>query len=381
MKKALTALVALMLILPLTAFAINAEDFVVSDVVDDTDKYYFYARLLMQDMSLEEKIAQMFIISPQQLAQDAFATEVNEQMAASVRDCAVGGVMLQGENIISGQQLKALSADLQHAADKGNHIPLFIAAEEEGGYVERIALKLGLAGTPSLRELADIGYEEDAYFHGETLAMRLKEYGMNLNFAPVGDLGDNAAAQGVKDRYTGMDAMVTAAITSKIVKGMQEHGVISAMKHFPGETGMAENIPTSYSELISENLLPFQNAIEQGMGMIMVSSLPVAAIDSSVPAMFSETVCEYLLREELGFEGVIITSKLSSDSVSANYSAGEAVMNAIDAGCDMMLLPTDYASAHHAVLQAVKNGSIPEERINQSVVRILALKIISGMIE
>ena len=380
MKTTLIVLLVVWMLLPLTAYAISAEDFVVSDDVDDTDKYYFYARLLMADMTPEEKVAQLFITNPEQLTQNAEAVSVTEDMQNRIRECAPGGVMILGQNIVSGEQLNAMCNAMQNASSLGRGIPLFIAAEEEGGYVERIAMKLGLEDTPSLAQLANTGYEEDAYFHGQTLALRLKEYGINLNFAPVGDVRSNESESFVKERYAGNDAQLTAMITTQIAKGMQDEGILPVMKHFPGESGGEDIITASYAEMM-QNMLPFRQAVENEIGMIMVSSIPVQALDAGVPAMFSAVVCDGLLREELGFEGVVVTDKLCSPSIKAQFATGDAAVRAIEAGCDMLLLPEDYQMACSAILKAVDSGLITQERIDQSVVRILALKIISGMID
>ena len=379
MKRLLAAMLILMLMLPLAANAISADDFVVSDDLDvnDTDKYYFYARLLMSEMTLEEKAAQLFIVAPEQLAAEADKTCVSDDMANALRVQAVGGVMIGGENIVSEGQLTDLIGDMQKAATDGNGIPLLIVAEEEGGYVERIAMKLGLEGTPSLEEIAALGYEEDAWFQGQVLVNRLKDYGFNMNLAPVADLRNNTDGFG---RFAGKDAENTAAIVSSIVQGMQQEGVIAAAKHFPGETGEA-TIGTSYTQMKNESLLPFERIIENGARAIVVSGKRALALDAEVPAMFSDTVCEKMLREELGFEGVIVTHFLNDAEITSAFGSKEAALNAIHAGCDMLLMPADYAAAHQAVVEAVQNGEVSQQRLEQSVVRILAMKIMAGLID
>jgi len=372
-------MLTLMLMLPLTANAISAEDFVVSDDVDvnDTDKYYFYARLLMSDMTLEQKAAQLFIVAPEQLAAEADRIQVNGNMEKTLRSQTVGGVMISGENIVSAEQLTQLTGNMQDAATAGSGIPLLIVAEEEGGYVERIAMKLGLEGTPSLEEIAALGYEEDAWFQGQVLAKRLTDFGFNMNLAPVADLRGNTDGYG---RFAGEDAENTSVIVSAMMQGMQQEGVIAAVKHFPGETGDV-TIGSSHTQMQNRNLLPFEKVIGNGAMAIVVSGKRVSAIDADVPAVFSGTVCEKLLREELGFEGVIVTHFLNDAEIMSAYSSKEAALNAIHAGCDMLLLPADYTAAHQAVVEAVQNGEVPLQRLEQSVVRILAMKIMAGLID
>ena len=341
MKRLLTVLLALLLLCS-QAFAITAEDFVVSDQVDDTDKYYFYARMLISDMTLEEKAAQLFAVPAEVWREDMRA----------------GGVMITGKSIVSEAQLKQKTQSMQLAAGE---IPLFVMAEEEGGYVSRIAMKLGYDAAAPYGEMAQNRDYESAYLSAYAIGTYLATLGINVNLAPSCELKANTQEDLIPMRYAGEDERVVSGMAVQTVKGLDDAGITAGIKHFTG-SGMQV----------------FKDAKDAGAGIVVVSATDESVYDPGIACAFSPVVCENLLRDEVKFEGVVMTSLLSS--VGAKDASGQAVM-AIKAGCDMLLMPGSYDEALDAVLDAVRNGDITEERINYSVQRIVALKIMAGLID
>lgn len=382
MKKTLFVFAILLsFFLPKAGFCMSAEDFVVSDQVDDHDKHYFYARMIVADMTLEEKAAQLFIIDPDAVCENGNPFELTEDGVNVFASLTPGGVMIRGKNIKSEEQLRSFCVDMQMNANINTGIPLFIAAEEEGGYVERVAMKLGLTGTSSMGELGDSGHEEDAYYHGKALGERLWELGINMNFAPFAVIGENLETDTIAQRHIGNDAQTVANLSSQIIAGMQEQHVSAVMKYFPTENRTDGTIDDSIYRLKEEASLPYVTGIRNGLGFILVANQPIKELTDHVPASMSDAVCTDWLREELRFEGVIISDLLTDEQVVSQYGRNTALLQAFNAGCDMFLLTEDYPETVDVMVQAIKRGEITEERLNRSVVRIVAGKIISGMIE
>ena len=333
--KRLFAVLVLLLLLCNQAFAINAEDFVVSDQVDDTDKYYFYARMLISDMTLEEKVAQLFVVP---------MDEWDAGMQA-------GGVMVTNKSIVSESQMKEDIAAMQAAAGE---IPLFVIAEEEGGYVSRIAMKLGYEAAAPYGELAGNKDFDGAYDNAKHIGAYLENLGINVNLAPNAERKNNSAEDLIPMRYAGTDENTVAKLAVATVNGLKDAGIAAGIKYFDGS-----------------QIHVFAEGKNAGAGIVVVSE----------SEMFSERVVETLLRDQAGFEGIVMTSALSESTVTAQYTSGEAAVKALQAGCDMLLLPKDYDAAFDAVMDAVKDGKIPEETITYCVQRIVAGKIIAGFIQ
>ena len=365
--------------------AAGAEDFSVNDEEEELLRqgHEGAAMYLMRDMSLEEKICQMFFVTPEQLSGETFTTAYSDALAEAFERYPVGGVMMFGQNIYDGESILALNSALTEASMRRGGIGVMIGIGEEGGRAAPLTKKLGLSAIPAPRQMT----ADDAWEWGREVAGRLKEYGFNLDLAPSADMYVEGGNTEIGDRSFSYDSSETAACALLFMNGLQENGVISVYKHFPGIGTVDSNtrlgwghITQNMAEIRSRALVPFYSAVWEGCGMILVTAIDMAEVDENVPACFSPSVVRGLLRNTMGYRGVIITDSLRSGRVTQNYSSGKAAVEAIRAGCDMILLPKDFQGALRAVTEAVASGEISAERIDESVQRILALKISFGLV-
>lgn len=344
----------------------------------------------IQSMSLEEKVGQLFYVtignleSPE-LERSNQYTELSERGKSTLYQYHPGGVILMGGNIQTDSQVSVLTATLQ----ENSEIPLFIGVDEEGGTVSRLGNAGGISmeNVGSMREIGDTGNPVQAYETGEILADGLVSFGFNMDFAPVADVLTNSNNYEIGPRSFGSDASLTAAMVSAEVQGLQTHGVSAVAKHFPGHGGVIGNshnnlqyVETSIEELRQVEFLPFQAAIQSDTDAILISHLVLTAIEPEQPSTLSQSVVTGLLRDELGYEGVVITDSFQMGSITENYSQSEAAVLAVQAGCDMVLMPVEYSACYQGVLEAVRNGTISEEQIDEACFRILAAKIKRGIL-
>lgn len=290
--------------------------------------------------------------------------------------------MMFSKNIQDRDQICAMLANLQ-AYSK---YPLFLGVDEEGGsLVARVANSgtISVPTFPNMMEIGNTGNPEEAYEVGRTIGTYLKDLGFNLDFAPIADVLVNPENQVIGERAFGSDAELVAKMVKRVVEGLQEQEVSAVLKHFPGHGGTEADshegtaiLNRTLEELRSEEFLPFQSGIEAGADMIMVGHISVPEVTGDdTPATLSETVITDLLRNELGFDGIIITDSMSMGAIVDHYGPGEAAVQVIRAGGDMILMPQDFVEARQAVLEAVYQQEITEERINESLRRIYRIKL------
>ena len=330
------------------------------------------AKELVQTMTLEEKVGQMFLARcPQQGA---------GQTAASLH---LGGYVLFYRDVagLSKDQLRNTIAGWQRQAA----IPLFIAVDEEGGDVVRVSLN------PALRS-APFAAPQSIYRSGGLAALTadakekgrlLHDLGFNVDLAPVADVS-TSPYDFMYSRAIGRDARVTAQAVAAQVQGLHQGGVCATLKHFPGYGNNGDThygVVTDYrgdQTFFNSDLLPFNAGVNAGAELVLVSHNRVSAFDGSRPASLSPAV-HRLLRDKLGFEGLIITDDLAMGGVTQLYSVDDLAVLAIAAGNDM-LLSSDPQTQISAVLRAVREGRLSEEKIDQAVERILWIKIRAGLI-
>ncbi len=381
-----TGLPALILVLALLAVcAAGAEDFSVSDEGEELlqQGYEGAAMYLMREMTLDEKICQLFFVSPEQLSGEDITTSYTDAFAEGFDAYPVGGILMFGQNIYDGESLLAMNTALTYASKRRGGIGVIIGIGEEGGRAAPLTGKLGLSAIPAAREMT----ADDAYDWGHTIGERLKRYGFNLDLAPCADMYVEGGNTEIGDRSFSYDSSRTAACALLFMNGLQENGIISVYKHFPGIGTVESNtrlgwghIGENMAEIRSRALIPFYSAVWENCGMILVTAIDLTEVDPNVPACLSPSVVRGMLRNTMGYKGVIVTDSLRSGRVTANYSSGRAAVLALQAGCDMILLPKDFPAAFDAVKQAVLSGEISESRIDESVQRILALKISFGLV-
>lgn len=263
-------------------------------------------------------------------------------------------------------------------------IPLIISADEEGGNVGRLMYKLGTTFIHSMYSYKDEG-PETAYQNALTIGTDMVSCLFNTDYAPVADVWTNPANTVIGDRAYSDDFEQAAELVASAVQGFTDAGVVCCLKHFPGhgdtDTDTHEGaavVNKSLEELRAGELLPFISGIEAGADMVMIGHITVTALDE-VPATISEAVISGLLREELGWDGVVITDSLDMGAM-AGYDNGEVCVRFIEAGGDILLGVPDLAAAVSAVEAAVSEGRLTEQRLDESVQRILELKIEHGII-
>ena len=329
------------------------------------------------EMPLEDKVAGLFIITPEALTGTDVAIKAGDTTKEKLSQYAVGGLIYAKQNIKSADQLKEMISGTQGFSK----YPLFIGIDEEGGSVSRIA-ESGLAD--NVGTMGDIGTSGDpskAIEAGSAIAAYLSEYGFNLDFAPVADviLEGNSI---IGDRSFGSNAGDDAAMVSACVEGLQEGDVSACLKHFPGlgsttedtHEGMATSEKTK-EDFETTDFLSFQGGIDAGADFVMVSHLSVPNITGdNTPSSLSDKMITDILRGELGFNGIVITDAMDMKAVTDYYTSDEAAVKALQAGADMILMPEDFEAAYQGVLDAVNNGTLSEERINESLQRIYRVK-------
>ena len=264
-------------------------------------------------------------------------------------------------------------------------LPVFLATDEEGGQVRRLSGR-GFDDVPYIDTMYSVGQTGDkkkAEETGKTIGTYLSEYGFNVDFAPVADIFSNPENTVIADRAFGNDADTVSGMVSSFVKGMKEAGVCATLKHFPGHGDTSEDShaggAASYRtlrEMEESELLPFQAGIDAGAQFVMAGhiSLP-SVLPDDTPASLSYDILTGLLRNRMGFEGIIITDALNMGAVTSRYGSADAAVQAFMAGADMILMPADFESAYQGILQAAQYGIISEERLNDSVRRILCVKL------
>ena len=333
----------------------------------------------VEAMTLEEKVAGLFIITPEQLTGVGTAVQAGESTREALEQYPVGGLVYFAKNIQSEQQLKEMLANTASYS----RYPLFLGVDEEGGQVARVAKTLGLENVGPMAEVGASGDVNAAYAAATAIASYLKEYGFNLDFAPVADVLTNPDNTVIGDRSFGSDPALVSQMVAAAVRGFQENGVNACIKHFPGHgdtagdshDGQVETDRT-LEEMQAAEFLPFTAGIEADVNMVMVGhiSAPGLTDGDKVPASMNEKIITDVLRKQLGYNGIVITDAMNMSAISQYYTADEAAVRALKAGADMILMPEDFVTAYEGVIAAVQNGTIDEARINDSLTRILRVK-------
>lgn len=328
-------------------------------------------------MPLEAKVAGLFIVTPEAITGVSTAVQAGDGTREALAQYPVGGLIYFKKNIQSADQITSMLDNTELYM----RYPLFLAVDEEGGSVARLAEAGVGTKVDNAKTIGESGDTNNAYQAGLTIGGDLSRIGFNLDFAPVADLAnvDNSA---IGTRSYGGDAATAAGYVSAAVQGLSEQGITSCLKHFPGigsstqdtHTGLAATSRTA-EQFRSEEFTVFQAGIDAGADMIMIGHISAPELTgSNDPCTFSEAVVTDILRNEMGFEGVIITDAMNMKAVSDYYDSAEAAIQALRAGCDMILMPEDFEMAYNGVLQAVNDGIISEERINDSLRRIYRIK-------
>ncbi|WP_128099952.1 beta-N-acetylhexosaminidase [Paenibacillus sp. DCT19] len=338
---------------------------------------------ILQSMSLREKVGQMLLIG-------FHGTEAAGDIETFIQQYPVGGVIYFARNAESPEQVEKLSQGLQSIASASDHIPLWISIDQEGGMVSRITE--GIALMPGQMAIAAAGSQDDAYQAAYISGIELRSMGINMNFAPVLDVNNNAANPVIGVRSFGEKADAVAEYGVRAVMGYQDAGVVATAKHFPGhgdtDTDSHLDLPVIHHDRERMNqveLVPFRAAIAAGVGAVMSAHIYFPALESErLPVTLSRSVLHGLLREEFGYEGMIVTDCMEMDAIAVHYGTVEAAVMAVEAGADLVLIshtPRLQIEAYEALIAAVQQERISEERIDESVIRLLRYKSKHGLLD
>lgn len=362
-------------------------------------------KAIIDKMTLEQKVAQLFVVSPETLTGVDSVQYAGDMTYQALQDYPVGGIVFAKDNIDSSSQFGTMTDNLQSYSEEISGLPLFLAAAEEGGSASVLGNNDNLdeyyensysddgsdyssssansvhSGATSMSEIGRKDDSNNAYEAGKSIGSLMSAYGLNLDLAPVADvLSGNST--GIGDRTFGTDAQTVSDMALEVIRGIQEEDVNAAMKYFPGYGAASSNmsgfpvINSSLDELKKKEFLPYSNAIAQGMDFVMVGHISVPNVTGDdTPASLSEKMISEVLRKDLGFKGIVMTDYLNDKTIVKNYGAADAAVKAIQAGADLLLEPDDLEAAYEGVLKAVKKGDITEDRLDESIYRILRVKL------
>ncbi|MCL1997318.1 MAG: hypothetical protein FWG65_00950 [Turicibacter sp.] len=320
---------------------------------------------IIAQMTVEEQIAQLFIVRmPTNLGQ---AEDLARQ--------GIGGFVFFAENVHSIEQVQRDIERVQNSS----RIPLFIAVDEEGGRVSRVG-RLFEPTPPALR-LTEQGFVFETH---RTIGERLAFLGFNMNFAPVADVRTNPANTVIGDRAFSNDAEVAAIMVALAVSGLRSADILPVIKHFPGHGDTVQDSHYQAAFYLHDRerfdaveALPFISGIESGAAGVMIGHItaPLLTPDTpDTPIIFLDLIQE-ILREEMGFEGIIITDALDMGGLTNYFTAEEILVNAFLAGSDILLMPVDVQNAQNIMLNAYETGQFSTERLHESLRRILEIKL------
>ncbi len=352
---------------------------------DDTDKDAEKSRAqeVFESLTLDEKIGQLFIVDPETLNgtvdEYELATGFNDSIGNNMKAYPVGGIIHFAVNIIDPDQIQKFNSGLQ----KASKVPLMIAVDEEGGTITRIASNdsFDVKEFPDMYEIGATGDTANAEEVGETIGAYLKDYGFNVDFAPVSDVFTNPDNTVIGERAFSSDADTAAEMVSACIEGFHKSGMICTIKHFPGHGDTDADshlgyvsVSKTWDELKECELIPFIEN-KDSTDMIMAAHITLPNITGEeLPATLSKDIITDKLRNEIGYDGVIITDSMKMGAISTEYESGDATVKALQAGVDIILMPASLSESFEAVKAALDNGTLDEERIDESVMRILRLK-------
>ena len=343
-----------------------------------------WAERTLADLTLREKIGQLVMpIVLGDYAPEGSAS--HDRIVRLIEAEGIGGVIV---SVGSPTDVAVKLNDLQRHA----RVPLLVAADLETGAGFRLRgaihspTNIVLGGATEFPSLMAVGATDSpalAYEMGRITAVEARAVGIHVTFAPVLDVNSNPANPIINVRSFGEDPERVATLGAALVRGMEEHGVVATGKHFPGhgdtETDSHLELPViraSRDRLDTLELVPFQRAIDEGMSGVMTAHIAVPSLSGGdgVPSTLSPQVLTELLREEMGFRGLLFTDAMDMGAIDRRYPRGEAAVRAIEAGADVILMPPNVGAAVDAVMNAVAEGRLPEERIDRSVRRVLLTK-------
>ncbi len=350
------------------------------------------AELVLDSMTLEQKVAQLFVVTPERLTGVSQALVAGDLTRQALAEIPVGGLCYFGKNITGSQQLRdMLGGTLEMAKASGAGVAPFLTVDEEGGdLVARIANSgyFDVEKFPNMDQIGASGDESAAAHVGTTIGTYLRDIGFNVDFAPVADVHTNPDNPVIGPRAFSSDADVAARMVAAEVTAMLKTGTLPCIKHFPGHgdtagdshTGVVMTVRTR-EQIESCEYKPFRAGIEAGSPLVMVGHIETPNLTGDdLPATLSRAIMTDELRGKLGFDGVIISDSFEMGAITDSFEPADAAIRFIQAGGDVILMTADLGASYRGILNAVAEGSITEERIDESVLRILKAKDQAGLL-
>ena len=337
---------------------------------------------ILDKMTLEEKVFQMFIVTPEMLTGAQNVTEAGAVTEESLVKCPVGGLIYMSPNLLDREQTIKMLKRTQEYSYETEELPLFLCIDEEGGKVQRIAGKDSF-GIKSIKPMKNVESADEAYEIGAEIGAYLSELGFNVDFAPDADVLTNQDNSVIGSRSFGDDPSRVTEYASAYSRGLKSKGVLSTFKHFPGHGATTDDTHKGFAytdknleELRKRELVPFASAQAEGVDFVMVSHISVPGIlGDNTPCTMSKQMITGVLREELGYEGMIITDAMNMAAITGNYDGVQAVVEAVKAGADLVLMPGDMRASADAIVKAVNSGDIDISAIDDSVKKIIRKKL------
>jgi beta-N-acetylhexosaminidase len=331
-------------------------------------------KLQIDEMSLTEKVGQLVMTGIDGYINDEHASELIEKYK-------VGGFILLGQNIKDTNQTLALVNSLK-ASNSKNKTPLFFGIDEEGGRISRLPAEF--TKLPTNKVIGQKNNSDLSFNIGNLLGKELKAFGLNMDFAPVLDINSNPKNPIIGDRSFGINADIVSKLGIATMKGIQSQNVISGVKHFPGhgDTSVDSHIGlpvvnNDLNRLKSFELIPFSKAIQNKADVVMVAHILLPKIDKDNPASFSKAIITDVLRNYLGYNGVVITDDMTMGAIVKNYDIGQAAVKSLNAGTDIILVCHDFdkeTAVINAINKAAENKVISQKSIDEKLYRVLKLK-------
>ena len=351
------------------------------NIPDKTDK----VQQIVDSMSLEEKVAQLFLVQPEAIVDIGTATAAGDATKQAINKTPVGGFVYFSDNLQSEQQVQDMLRNVQKYSEDRIGLPAFLSVDEEGGTVARVAStgRFDVTDVGDMEKIGASGDVQQARQAGETIGSYLSELRFNLDFAPDADVLTNPDNTVVKKRSFGSDPRVVSDMSLAVAQGLAQHQVYSVYKHFPGHGATAGDTHQGYAytdktldELKQSELIPFENAIQNNAAFIMAAHISAPRVTGDdTPASLSKTMITDILRGQMGYDGIVVTDAMNMGAVTEQYTSAQAAVKALQAGADLVLMPEDFQEAYQGVLDAVKDGTLTEQRINESVTRIVKVKV------
>ncbi len=330
----------------------------------------------VNEMTIEQKVGQMFIVVPETFSKNGDVSDFSSLDTEKMKKYNIGGLIMFDKNIINPDQITLFNQKLSEF-DRS----LFISVDEEGGQVARISNNKNFP-EKSFENLNTVSDPTRANEIGNIIGAYLTKYKFNLDFAPDADVLLNSQNTVVSKRAFSSDPEIVTTMTTAYLEGLHNNNLLATAKHFPGHGNTTADTHEGFAysdatleEMEKTELIPFKSLIDDDIDMMMVSHVIYSNLSpEELPASLNYDIVTSLLIQQMGYDGVIITDGMNMGAIANNYTVEESTVKAIQAGNDIILMPSDFERAYDSIIKAVKDGTITEERINESVTKILLLK-------